>query len=74
MPGAIFSGRPSHAFDLAADPAEDHNLAASASWASELARALADSLQPLTVPLAEGQTLEMPAEMEEQLRALGYGD
>lgn len=71
---ALRGGRALFAFDLQADPAEDHNLAEDAHWPGELQRALADSLEPYLHPLAEGQALELPPEVMEQLKAIGYGE
>lgn len=70
---ALAAGRPSHAFDLGADPGENQNLAERASWPAELGRALAATLEPLLVPAAAGQTLELSPEVLEQLRSIGYG-
>jgi len=66
-------GKALFAFDLAQDPGEDHNLAGSAPWPSELGRGMADALVPFLAPMAEGETLELSPEMQEQLRAIGYG-
>lgn len=71
---ALADGRPSHAFDLGADPGETQNHAGRATWPAELGRVLGKTLEPLLVPATEGQTLELPAEVLEQLRAIGYAE
>ncbi len=70
---ALREGRPTHAFDLAADPGEERNLAASQTWPGELGRALATSLEPLLVPASSATLLELSPEIEQQLKAIGYG-
>ena len=46
----------------------------SAAWAGELGRTLADSIEPLLVTVAGADTLELPSAVQEELRAMGYGD
>lgn len=69
---ALHAGRPTHAFDLAADPGEERNLATSQEWPGELARTRAAALEPWLVPASSATHLELPPEVEEQLRAIGY--
>jgi hypothetical protein len=69
---ALAAGQPTHAFDLAQDPAEEQNLAESMQWPGELGRALAESVEALLVPAAEARTLELSPEVQQDLQAIGY--
>ncbi len=69
---ALAAGQPTHAFDLAQDPAEEQNLAESMRWPGELGRALAESVEALLVPRAEARTLELSPEVQQDLQAIGY--
>ncbi len=71
---ALRAGRLSHAYDLALDPREDHDLAGDPTWPTELGRRLAATLEPLLVPASEAQVLELSPEIQEQLQAIGYGE
>lgn len=68
---ALRRGEATHAFDLRQDPGELENLAGEA-WASDLARSLADGVEPWLVPLGEGGELELSPEVMAQLEAIGY--
>ena len=69
---ALAAGAPMHAFDLAQDPGEEHDLVG-APWPGELGRTLAGALEPLLVPAAAARTLELPSDVQDGLRAIGYG-
>jgi len=68
---ALRRGEASHAFDLDSDPGELQNRAGEA-WAVEMARSLADGVEPWLVPLGEGGHLELSPEVMAQLEAIGY--
>lgn len=70
---ALRAGTPTHAFDLTQDPLEEHDLAESTLWPGELGRALAASVEALLVPAAAARTLELSPELQQDLRAIGYG-
>jgi arylsulfatase len=70
---ALAAGKPAQAFDLGADPGELANLAGTADWPRELALGLAGALEPLLVPIAGGDALELSPELKRQLQAIGYG-
>lgn len=70
---ALAAGQPTHAFDLGADPGELTNLAETAGWPRELAQGLAGALEPLLVPIAGEDALELSPEFKRQLQAIGYG-
>jgi arylsulfatase A-like enzyme len=71
---ALRAGRPSHAFDLGADPGEEANLATAAAWPESLARSFAEALAPFLEVMASGSALELPPEVRAQLEAIGYGE
>ena len=60
-------------FDLAADPAERHDLAqANPALAQALSRTLMDHLAALSVRQYAPRQAEVPEEIRERLKALGY--
>ena len=65
---ALHAGTPTHAFDLGADPARRAQPRRGAGWPGRAARTLAASLERLLVPAAEGRTLELPSEVQAELR------
>jgi hypothetical protein len=59
-------------YDLVSDPLEQHNLAAERP---EVVERLDAELQDIiSMPHTSGADLEVPAELQEELRALGYID
>jgi hypothetical protein len=71
---ALRAGAPTHAFDLARDPGEEHDLASAAPWPGELARSMAEALAPFLELSAQGPALELSPEVRAQLEAIGYGE
>lgn len=69
----LASGRCEHAFELAEDPREEHDLVGTADWPAELTRRLAPALLGYLEPRGSAESAGISPELEEQLKALGYG-
>jgi arylsulfatase A-like enzyme len=69
---ALRAGEPTHAFDLGADPGEENDRASSMQWPGELGKALAPAIEPPLEPASGARTIELPAEVQQQLQAIGY--
>jgi arylsulfatase A-like enzyme len=69
LPGGVRA-----AYDLAADPREQHDVRATAAWPDELARRAAPDWAAVLAPLATASELTLDAAELEALRELGYGE
>ncbi len=72
-PERLASGRCEHAFELAQDPLEERDLVGQADWPAELTRRLAPALLGYLEARGPEQPAGVSPELDEQLRALGYG-
>ncbi len=72
-PDLLARGQFRKAFDLVDDPEEHRELGETEPWPTELCRTKAEDVRRLLVPQAAPAPSSGGAELDEQLRALGYG-
>jgi hypothetical protein len=72
-PERLARGECAHAFELAADPEEAHDLAPTATWPAELTRRLAPHVLEYLAPRAQEVRAGLSLELQRELEALGYG-
>ncbi len=69
---AVRAGRLHAAFDLDADPAEQHSLLQREDWPAELLRAHLQALEEMLTPLVTSELLDSGADKRMEMQQLGY--
>ncbi len=73
-PETLGQGECDAAYDLAADPREEHDLSRiGAEWPAELARRAAPAVAELLTPRTDPIELELGPELMQELQDIGYG-